>query len=115
MVCCTLPIIIDIFVCMELNLILAALSTYALNIPFGYVRQGLKKFSVMWFVAIHAPIPFVVLFRHLFGLGFELYTYPIMVTAFFLGQFTGKKGRVYFNSKKVRAEVKITDIKKDRK
>jgi hypothetical protein len=39
-----------------------------------------------------------------------------MVTAFFLGQFTGKKGRVYFNSKKVRVkEIEITDIKKDRK
>jgi hypothetical protein len=93
---------------MDLNLILAALATFVLNIPFGYVRQGYKKFSLMWFIAIHAPIPFVVLFRHLFGLGFELYTYPVMVTAFFLGQFTGKKSRIYFERKKFR----ITDIKK---
>lgn len=97
-----------------MNLILAALATYVLNVPFGYVRQGYKKFSVMWFIAIHAPIPFVVLFRHLFGLGFELYTYPIMVSAFFLGQFTGKKSRIHFDAKKLKTEVEITDTKKDR-
>ena len=99
---------------MEINLVLAALATYVLNLPFGYIRQGFRKFSVMWFIAIHAPIPFVVLFRHLFGLGFELYTYPIMVTAFFLGQFTGKKARIYFDEKKLKEEVEISDIKKDR-
>jgi len=109
-----LPIIIDIFVCMELNLILAAMATYVLNLPFGYVRQGFKKFSVMWFIAIHAPIPFVVLFRHLFGLGFELYTYPIMVSAFFLGQFTGKKARIYLDNRRVIEDVEIYDTKKDR-
>ncbi len=93
---------------MEINLLLAALSTFVLNIPFGYIRQGFKKFSVMWFVCIHAPIPFVILFRHLFGLGFQLYTYPIMVSAFFLGQYGGKKLRIYMDSKK-----ECTDIKKD--
>ncbi|WP_421918037.1 hypothetical protein [Marinifilum sp.] len=93
---------------MELNLILAALATYVLNIPFGFVRQAFKKYSLMWFISIHAPIPFVVLFRHLFGLGFELYTYPIMLTAFFLGQLTGKKIRIYFDSKKLQQEAEIT-------
>lgn len=85
---------------MEINLLLAALSTYAINLPFGFVRQGYKKFSVMWFVMIHAPIPFVIFFRHLFGLGFQLYTYPIMVSAFFLGQFSGKKARIYYRDRK---------------
>lgn len=98
---------------MGINLLLAALATFILNLPFGYIRQGFRKFSVMWFVAIHAPIPFVVLFRHLFGLGFQLYTYPIMVSAFFLGQFVGKKARIYFNKK--RLQEKKVEIKKDRK
>ncbi len=100
--------IINIFASMELNLLFAALATFFLNIPFGYIRQAYKKLSFKWFVAIHAPIPFVIMFRHLFGLGFQLYTYPIMVGAFFLGQFTGKKLRIYMNSKK-----EIEDIKKD--
>jgi hypothetical protein len=45
--------------------------------------------SWQWFLAIHLPVPFVILFRYLFGLGFELYTYPAMVLAFFLGQWFG--------------------------
>ncbi|WP_372754266.1 hypothetical protein [Labilibaculum sp.] len=94
---------------MELNLLLAALSTFVLNIPFGYIRQAYKKFSVMWFVTIHVPIPFVILFRHLFGLGFQLYTYPIMVSAFFLGQFFGKKTRILLNARKLQSK----EIKKD--
>lgn len=99
---------------MELNLLLAALSTFVLNIPFGYIRQGFKKFSVMWFVSIHAPIPFVILFRHLFGLGFQLYTYPIMVSAFFLGQFAGKKIRFRRDAKKILTQgQQIKSIKKD--
>jgi hypothetical protein len=91
---------------MEINLLLAALSTFLLNLPFGYLRQGYRKFSVMWFISIHAPVPFVILFRHLFGLGFELYTYPIMVSAFFLGQLVGKKYRSKRDAKlKLREEV----------
>lgn len=91
---------------MELNLLLAALATFILNIPFGYIRQGYKKLSVKWFVAIHAPIPFVILFRHLFGLGFQLYTYPIMISAFFLGQYAGKKMRIKRAFKKESVDAK---------
>ncbi|PKQ65859.1 hypothetical protein BZG02_02315 [Labilibaculum filiforme] len=99
---------------MELNLLFAALSTFVLNVPFGYIRQGFKKFSVMWFVSIHAPIPFVILFRHLFGLGFQLYTYPIMVSAFFLGQFIGKRIRIRRDiKKKLERKLRAKSIKKD--
>ncbi len=72
------------------NLIFAALATFVVNLPFGYLRAGYKKFSFKWFASIHIPIPFIVLFRFLFELGFELYTYPIMVGAFFSGQLVGK-------------------------
>ncbi len=82
------------------NLIFAALATFVVNLPFGYFRAGYKKFSWKWFAAIHIPIPFVVLFRYLFGLGFELYTYPIMIAAFFTGQFIGKIIRKKIEQKK---------------
>lgn len=99
---------------MELNLLFAALSTFFFNVPFGFVRYGFKKFSIMWFVFIHLPIPFVILFRHSFGLGFQLYTYPVMVSAFFLGQFAGKKIRIRRNLKRsVVKRIVIEDIKKD--
>jgi len=85
---------------MEINLLLAALATFFVNLPFGFIRHGFKKFSFLWFLAIHVPIPFVVLFRYLFGLGFQLYTYPIMVIAFFSGQYAGKMIRIYQEARK---------------
>lgn len=71
------------------------IATYLVNIPFGYIRQRFKKYSVKWFVAIHLPIPFVVLFRYFFDLGYEIYTYPFILFVFFMGQFSGKKIRIY--------------------
>jgi hypothetical protein len=73
-----------------MNLVLAAILTFLINIPFGYWRTSENKFSLNWFLSIHIPIPFVILFRYFFDLGFALYTYPVMVTAFFTGQFAGK-------------------------
>ena len=71
-------------------LTLVAIIDFFLNIPFGYWRNKEKKFSLGWFLSIHIPIPFIIILRHYSGIGFALYTYPIMVASFFLGQFTGK-------------------------
>ncbi len=64
-----------------------------INIPFGFWRQGVKKFSLQWFLAVHVPIPMVVALRFGFHLGFQLYTYPFMVVSFFLGQWIGARIR----------------------
>ncbi|TKG90097.1 hypothetical protein EYV94_24130 [Puteibacter caeruleilacunae] len=77
-----------------MNLLLATLATFFLNLPFGYWRGGVRKFSWQWFVAIHVPVPFVIGFRYLFELGFQFHTYPLMVGAFFLGQFIGSRYRI---------------------
>jgi hypothetical protein len=74
-----------------MNLILATISVFLINIPFGYWRAQNKKMSFKWFMAIHIPIPLVILFRFLFKLGFKFYTYPFIVGAFFLGQLFGSK------------------------
>ena len=63
-----------------------------LNLPFGFWRSRVKKFSVPWFLAIHLPVPLVVLVRIFAGLGWHLITFPVLVGAFFCGQFLG--GRV---------------------
>lgn len=34
-----------------------------LNVPFGMYRTSTERFSVPWFFAIHAPVPFVILLR----------------------------------------------------
>ena len=83
-----------------MNLLIVTLSVFVLNIPFGYWRSNVKKFSIQWFLSIHIPIPFVVLLRIYGGIGFELYTYPIIVFAFFGGQFLGKLLFLNFEKKK---------------
>lgn len=74
-----------------LNLGIVAALTLLFNMPFGYWRASVKKFSLKWFLAVHLPIPFIVFLRFHFHLGFQLYTYPFLVGAFFLGQFIGAK------------------------
>lgn len=68
---------------------LDAILVFILNLPFGYWRANTKKFSIYWFLAIHLPIPIVVLIRIKSQIGFVWYTYPILVGAFFLGQRVG--------------------------
>lgn len=80
-------------------LALAALLVFILNLPFGYWRANTKKFSLFWFLAIHLPIPLVVLIRIKSNIGFVWYSYPIMVGAFFLGQRVG-----YLINKKLKAK-----------
>lgn len=59
------------------------------NVPFGYWRSNVAKFSLQWFLAVHLPVPGVILFRLYAGLGWALITYPVLVGAFFLGQLAG--------------------------
>jgi hypothetical protein len=72
----------------------AALALVCLvNLPFGWWREGLKKLSPMWFVAVHAPIPLIFVIRSLFGLPWRLETLPLFLFAYFLGQWAGGRAR----------------------
>jgi hypothetical protein len=68
------------------TLLIIAGIVFLLNIPFGYWRANVRKFSTQWFLAIHIPVPFIVALRLLSGIGFAWYTYVFLVAAFFLGQ-----------------------------
>ena len=59
------------------------------NLPFGFWRAGLRRFSVPWFIAIHLPVPLVVGLRLFAGLGWRLATFPLFVGAYFAGQYLG--------------------------
>ena len=67
-------------------------AVFLLNLPFGFWREGVRKFSPAWFVAVHAPVPAVIALRILSGVGFQLVTVPIVVSAYIAGQFVG--GRI---------------------
>jgi len=66
-----------------------ALLTFLVNVPFGYWRAKTKKFSPEWFLAVHLPVPLVVLFRVLFGVELDWTTLAVFLVSFFLGQRAG--------------------------
>ena len=68
------------------TLILISLAVFILDIPFGYWRANVRRFSAQWFLAIHIPVPFIVAMRILGEIGFSWHTYVFLVAAFFLGQ-----------------------------
>jgi hypothetical protein len=74
-----------------MKLLYISLIVFVLNIPFGYWRSNVRKFSLQWILAIHIPVPFVIALRFLSGLGFQFVTYPALVGGFFAGQFLGSK------------------------
>jgi hypothetical protein len=76
----------------------AAILVFFINLPFGYWRSSVRKFSAQWILAIHTPVPFVVACRLFLGLGWHLVTFPILIAAFIAGQFAGGKLRRCFNS-----------------
>ncbi len=76
-----------------------ALIVFLINLPCGFFRAKSEKMSKAWFFWVHAPIPFVIALRLLSGLGFKLYTFPIVITAYFLGQFIGGRFLKIFNSR----------------
>jgi len=90
-----------------INLGVVTLLVFILNMPFGFWRGSVKKFSWQWFLAVHVPIPGVVFLRYHFHLGFQLYTYPFLVAAFFTGQWIG--ARYYLKRKKAREALLSED------
>jgi len=82
-------------------LFIISFSIFISNIPFGYWRNNVKKFSLQWFLSIHIPVPFIILARIFTHLGFEWYTYFFTVSSFFIGQMMGKIIHKRFIEKKV--------------
>lgn len=76
-----------------MTLITVILTVLVLNIPFGYWRSASRKFGLQWVLAIHLPVPGVVALRVFSGLGWQLYTFPLLIAAFFIGQYLG--GRLH--------------------
>jgi hypothetical protein len=74
-----------------MKLALISIITFFLNLPFGYWRANVRKFSLQWVLAIHIPVILVIFGRIFSGLGFAFITYPVLIGSFFLGQFLGGK------------------------
>lgn len=70
-----------------------------INLPFGMWRSGCRKFSLKWFVAVHAPVPLVIAVRLLLDVP-SIYI-PLFIAAAIGGQFIGGK------MKRIRSEEQI--------
>jgi hypothetical protein len=75
------------------QVLLVAAAIVVINLPFGYWRAGVRKFSPAWFVAVHAPVPLAIGLRYLAGVGFRWSILPVLVAAFFTGQLIGARLR----------------------
>jgi hypothetical protein len=65
--------------------------TFLVNLPFGWLREGVKKFSPKWFIYVHFPIPFIVALR--ITLGIEWKFAPLLIFTAILGQWFGARMR----------------------
>lgn len=88
------PILIRIFYIAEQRLPMTALILFSslitiVNIPFGYWRANVQRFSLQWFLAIHIPVLFVVMIRITGELDYSLSSLVLFVGSFFIGQRLG--------------------------
>lgn len=74
---------------MNETLILIGLIFMALlaNIPLGYVRQGVEKFSFAWYFYIHLSIPFIIYLRVKSGISWKFI--PLTIAGAIAGQLIG--------------------------
>ncbi|MDR2884579.1 MAG: hypothetical protein LBV09_05675 [Deferribacteraceae bacterium] len=63
---------------------------FLINIPMGIWRSKHRKFSLQWFISIHAPVPLVIILR--LALGISYYAIPLFIFGSIMGQLVG--GRV---------------------
>ena len=63
--------------------------TMLINLPFGYARARVRKYSLKWFLYIHLPIPLIFVTRTLSHIEFKYV--PLFVLAALIGQIIGGK------------------------
>ncbi|MDA8333496.1 MAG: hypothetical protein M0Z41_00660 [Peptococcaceae bacterium] len=63
------------------------------NLPLGYWRAGLRKFSPAWFVAVHLSIPLIVYLRYRLGVSYLFipFTLGMAVAGQLLGGIPGRR------------------------
>jgi hypothetical protein len=60
---------------------------FVISVPCGYIRQYYRKYSFMWFLLIHLPIPFIVLMR--LEAGVDWHIIPLTLGGSLAGQLVG--------------------------
>ncbi len=79
-----------------MNIWTVAVIVFIINVPFGYWRTNAPSRSLQWFLSIHIPVAFVVALRIFANIGWQFFTFLVMIGAFSLGQFLGGKFRLWY-------------------
>ena len=69
------------------KILLVSLLCLLINIPLGMMRERSRKFSVAWFLWIHASIPLIIALR--ISLHLSPIAIPINIALAVAGQFIG--------------------------
>jgi hypothetical protein len=86
---------------------LAIVLAIAINLPFGAYRVTVRRLSWQWFAAIHVPIPFIIIMRLTFGLGW--WFVPFMLASALTGQVLGSTLYRIWRTRHDLAEVETAD------
>ncbi len=60
---------------------------FMISVPCGYLRQNYVKYSFMWFLLIHIPIPFIIFLR--LEAGLDWHVIPLTLGGSVAGQIAG--------------------------
>lgn len=71
----------------SLSVIGLVVLAFIISIPCGYLRENFRKYSFMWFLLIHIPIPFIVLLRIESGISWHVI--PLTLGGSIAGQIAG--------------------------
>jgi len=74
---------------LPVKLVAVAAVVAGVNLPCGAVREHFEKFSVGWFVAVHATIPFVAMLRK--AVVMPKYAMLVTIAAAVMGQMVGSR------------------------
>ena len=84
-----------------MNIAIVSVFSLVANLFLGRYRTKYRKMSLMWWIMIHASIPFVLLLR--IWLGTPGVFIPVFIVLAVLGQLIGSR---YFSMEKVKVENK---------
>ncbi len=71
------------------SILILLLLAFAINLPLGWWRSGQRRFSPLWFLAIHASIPVLIATR--FALGLPVWMIPAEIAFAVGGQVVGAR------------------------
>lgn len=74
---------------LPVKLVAVAAVVAGINMPCGAVREHFEKFSVGWFIAVHATIPFVAMLRK--AVIMPKYAIVVTIAAAVMGQVVGSR------------------------